>query len=398
MKSLKGLYVGLLIVFLAGLLSCSNDTNSNATKTDINKSCVEPVIFNITETQTEGELLVTMSCKTTGAEIYYTTDNTIPTQYSIKYSEALIVKEDRDFAAIAISKDMENSPISYAKILINEKQIIINNYEPYVPEGFVKVKGATVNAAVSGSEVFINGRTIKIRTLWVCDHEITQKEYNIYCYNNIPQKSTGDDFPQATTWLDAVVYCNVRSMAEELTPVYAFEDETDPKLWRPVYYDEQKNKYQTDTNANWNNITIDSTGDGYRLPTEAEWEYIARGGSLLSTDKYSGTNTDNKLSDYAWYGGYEISGNNNTTHEVRGKKANSLGIYDMSGNLFEWCYDRYGTISIDTGANGPSTGDYRVIRGGDYYNNASACEVSFREKKEYTYWGAGFRVVRSCYN
>ncbi len=115
------------------------------------------------------------------------------------------------------------------------------------------------------------------------------------------------------------------------------------------------------------------TGKNYRLPTEAEWEYAARGGNKSQGYKYSGSNT---IDDVAWHGGNSSS----TTHVVGTKQANELGIYDMSGNVWEWCSDWYGdySSSAQTDPTGPSTGTKRVFRGGgkDYIGNT--CRVTHR--------------------
>ena len=115
------------------------------------------------------------------------------------------------------------------------------------------------------------------------------------------------------------------------------------------------------------------TGKNFRLPTEAEWEYAARGGNKSLHYKYSGS--DN-IDEVAWY-------NNNSgrsTHAVGTKSPNELGIYDMSGNVCEWCSDWYGGYSAgaQTNPQGPSSGSYRVLRGGSWINYAGNCRVSIR--------------------
>lgn len=131
--------------------------------------------------------------------------------------------------------------------------------------------------------------------------------------------------------------------------------------------------------VSWNDIQDfikklnQKTGKKYRLPTEAEWEYAARGGSQSKGYKYAGSNN---IGEVAWY---DVN-SSNKTHAVGGKKPNELGIYDMSGNVWEWCNDWYGNYSAGSQRNpqGPSSGTGRVLRGGSWYSNAWYCRVSDR--------------------
>ena len=131
-------------------------------------------------------------------------------------------------------------------------------------------------------------------------------------------------------------------------------------------------------NVSWNDCQTfisrlnAKTGMNFRLPTEAEWEYAARGGHSGGS-KYAGSDNINNV---AWY-----DNNSNSTHTIATKSPNSLGIYDMSGNVWEWCqdwYDKYSTSS-QTNPKGPSSGFYRVSRGGGWANNARRCRVSARD-------------------
>ncbi len=136
------------------------------------------------------------------------------------------------------------------------------------------------------------------------------------------------------------------------------------------------------------------TGKKYALPTEAQWEYAARGGGKSVGYKYSGSNT---IGDVAWYGENSAVDGSRSTHPVGTKCPNELGIYDMSGNVWEWCSDWSGFYSNGSQSNptGPSTGSYRVLRGGSWNYNARYCRVSNRYDyapgDRYNY--NGFRVV-----
>jgi formylglycine-generating enzyme required for sulfatase activity len=130
----------------------------------------------------------------------------------------------------------------------------------------------------------------------------------------------------------------------------------------------------------------------YRLPTEAEWEYAARGGKLSKGTKYSGGRS---IDNAGWY--EDNAGSK--THAVATKNTNELGIYDMSGNVWEWCKDLYDYYSAaaQTNPKGATSGSYRVLRGGSWYNSASFCRVANRDYggPSYRYDDVGFRVVLS---
>lgn len=121
------------------------------------------------------------------------------------------------------------------------------------------------------------------------------------------------------------------------------------------------------------------TGKKFRLPTEAEWEYAARGGKKSKGYKYSGSNNIDAV---AWY----KNNSDNKTHIVGSKQANELGIYDMSGNVWEWCQDWYGVYSegFQTNPTGPTSGDGRVVRGGSWITEGKGCRVSERDPGEPT--------------
>ena len=140
------------------------------------------------------------------------------------------------------------------------------------------------------------------------------------------------------------------------------------------------------------------TGENFRLPTEAEWEYAARGGNKSRGYKYAGSNT---IGNVAWYydNSYALGSSNANygTHNVGTKQANELGLFDMSGNVWEWCQDWYGDYSSSslTNPTGPSSGNSRVYRGGSWSNNARLGRVSYRDSSGPTirYYNLGLRLA-----
>lgn len=273
----------------------------------------------------------------------------------------------------------------------------VNACKQATPEIFVTVKGKTFNGTESWkpeSEVFVSGRAITIRDLIVSDHEVTQKEYKTYCNygGDMPSKSygKGDNFPAYyVNWYDAIVYCNLRSIAENLDPVYKLGTESDPKKWDGIVSADGKYCGPSEINSQWDAITMDIEANGYRLPTEAEWEYLARGNK---NGLYPG---DNILS-VAWYKAYS----DGKTHEVKGKLPNNFRLYDMAGNVNElcWDWDNYYDVKSSTPETGVDSGSERCIRGGSWHSSHFGCAVYIRSsiapnsRNKYD----GFRVVRTA--
>lgn len=255
-----------------------------------------------------------------------------------------------------------------------------------VPENsLVLVKGGTfVN---KNSNYY--GQSVTLSDFYISKYEITQKEWMEVMGSN-PSAFKGDHLPvEMVSWYDAIEYCNQRSIKEGLEPYYHI-DKTN----------KDPNNLSEHDHIKWT-VTIHEGANGYRLPTEAEWEYAASGGQSSKGYIYSGSNQADEV---AWYwrnaGDKYLTGewnwpliesNNNQTKPVGSKKPNELGLYDMSGNVREWCWDWYGeTGSSDSGA-------YRVVKGGGWIGDVHNTEISFRGKFEASGIGPdqGFRVVRS---
>ena len=189
-----------------------------------------------------------------------------------------------------------------------------------------------------------------------------------------------------------------------LSDYYIGETEVTQELWQavmgsnPSYH--RGNPQRPVERVSWNDCQEfikklnQLTGKNFRLPTEAEWEYAARGGNKSKGYKYSGGNT---IGNVAWY----IDNSSSQTHDVKTKSANELGIYDMSGNVWEWCQDWYGdySSSLQTNPTGPLSGSNRVNRGGSWYNYAGSCRVSIRHSSDPDIGNGilGLRLVLSQY-
>lgn len=209
---------------------------------------------------------------------------------------------------------------------------------------------------------------VSVSSFYLGKHEVTQKEWKETMGTN-RSHFKGDNLPvQAASWYDAMEFCNRRSESEGLAPCYTLQGET---------------------------VICDWNANGYRLPTEAEWEYAARGGMLTKGHKYSGSDDPSMV---AWHSG----NSGQTLHSGGSKLPNELGIFDMSGNLWEWCWDTYNkqyySVSPVSDPKGAGFGTTKVVRGGYWGSDAVNCAVSARGVSydpRYWYYGYGIRLARS---
>ena len=260
-----------------------------------------------------------------------------------------------------------------------------NNDPPPVPGEMATVAGGTFTTSDPSKQTPVS---ITVSSFSIGKYEVTQKEWeDVMGSNPASGSSAGDNFPvYHIGWFDILVFCNKKSALDGLTPCYTINASTDPDDWgvRPLYSDSQ-------TFAAWNAVICDWNATGYRLPTEAEWEFAARGGADWSDGyTYSGSNT---IDDVAWYDG----NSNSELHSIGTKSANQLGICDMTGNLYEYCWDWYAPYVDDsTDPVGPSTGEMRIVRGGSWMSMPANCVVNgrYREYPNTNYDYNGFRLVK----
>jgi formylglycine-generating enzyme len=219
-----------------------------------------------------------------------------------------------------------------------------------------------------GSTAWTNEQPVHAVTLssfFIGAYEVTQAQYAAVMGSN-PSSFTGDELlpVESVTWYDAVAFCNALSSFEGLDPCYVVEGIA---------------------------VSADFTRTGYRLPTEAEWEYAARGGAASQGYTYSGSDTPDAV---AWYDANSSGG----TMPVGTKAANELGIHDMSGNAWEWCWDWYGSYGAGAQADptGAASGTTRIARGGSYFTGIDFLRCADRDYLDpaASYDNIGFRVAR----
>ena len=275
------------------------------------------------------------------------------------------------------------------KSLLIVIMLMIFSSSAFASDDLIAVKGGKF---LMGSPTSENWRSddelqheVSVNDFWIARHEVTQSEYNSLMHDN-PSSFTGENLPvENVTWLEAVEFCNVKSLAENLTPVYKVEG---------------------------SKVTWDLSADGYRLPTEAEWEFACRAGTSTPFNLEHSIGAD-EANFYGHYP-YEIEENyfsqsklttkpgiyRAETVEVGSFEPNKLGLYDMHGNVGEWCWDIYAPYDVSQSVNptGPISGTRRVYRGGGWNDFAKNMRSAYRAAapQERKLFNVGFRLARGA--
>jgi formylglycine-generating enzyme required for sulfatase activity len=246
------------------------------------------------------------------------------------------------------------------------------------PDNLVLVKGGGFKDYKSN----YYGKAVTVADFYIGKYTVTQAEW-VRVMGSNPAKFKGDNRPvEMVSWYDSIEYCNKRSSREGLRPCYNIEKS------KPDPHNKQDPDHGELDSVKWT-VTLIPGANGYRLPTEAEWEYAAGGGQRTRKYTFSGSDA---VDEVAWYwrnsGDKILSGawawrnleeNHNQTKPVGRKKPNELGLYDMSGNVREWCWDWFGGVPANvTDPQGSPGGFGRVWKGGGWIGADFCCQPAYR--------------------
>ncbi|NOR45087.1 MAG: SUMF1/EgtB/PvdO family nonheme iron enzyme [Candidatus Delongbacteria bacterium] len=267
-----------------------------------------------------------------------------------------------------------------------------------LPADMVVVQGGTFQMGDhfgGGYPAELPVHSVVVSDFIIGKYEVTQSEWVTYMPTDTYDYGVGDNYPAYyVSWYEIMFYCNERSIAESIDPCYTISSSTNPDDWGAI----PPATFPASNDSTWDAVICDWSANGYRLPTEAEWEYAARGGIHNADDYlYSGSDT---IDDVAWYNVNSV----NVSHPVGTKVSNQLGIHDMTGNCYEWCwdwsdYDYYqacDSLGTVTDPYGPVSGSDRFLRGGYFDGDDDESTVASRYDDGPSEGSRteGFRVVR----